>query len=200
MLPYRFCKQIFDEENSNPIIIAKGKEGVTTSALMDELKGIMRQVRKLSPTQEDNFSLNSVEAFSKAITGFFSTVNIVGGIIGIISLIVGLFGIANIMFVTVKERTSIIGLKKAIGAKSKSILIEFLLEATVLCLLGGALGLFFVWILTLILSGPLKFPVYISIPMLFATIIVCLLTGIIAGIFPASRAAKLDPVVAIRSK
>jgi putative ABC transport system permease protein len=200
MLPYRFCKQIFDEENSNPIIIAKGKEGVTTSALMDELKGIMRQVRKLSPTQEDNFSLNSVEAFSKAITGFFSTVNIVGGIIGVISLIVGLFGIANIMFVTVKERTSIIGLKKAIGAKNKSILSEFLLEATVLCLLGGALGLFFVWILTLILSGPLKFPVYISIPMLFATIIVCLLTGIIAGIFPASRAAKLDPVVAIRSK
>jgi putative ABC transport system permease protein len=200
MLPYNFCKQLFDEKNSNPIIIVKGKEGVTTTALLDELKGIMRQVRKLSPTQEDNFSLNSVEAFSKAITGFFSTINIVGGVIGIISLIVGLFGIANIMFVTVKERTSIIGLKKALGAKSKSILSEFLLEATILCLLGGAVGLFFVWILTLILSGPLKFPVYISVPMLFVTVIVCLLVGIIAGIFPASRAAKMDPVVAIRSK
>ncbi|HSN61568.1 MAG TPA: ABC transporter permease, partial [Ferruginibacter sp.] len=199
MLPYKFCKQIFDEKNSNPILIAKGKDGVTTAALMDELKGIMRQVRRLSPTQDDNFSLNSVEAFSKAITGFFSMLNIVGAIIGGISLIVGLFGIANIMFVTVKERTSVIGLKKAIGAKSSSILFEFLLEAVILCFMGGAVGLFFVFIGTKISSKLLDFPIYISIPMLITTIIVCLVVGIIAGIFPASRAAKLDPVVAIRS-
>lgn len=199
MLPYKFCKQIFDEKNSNPILIAKGKEGVTTAALNDELKGIMRQVRRLSPTQEDNFSLNSVEAFSKAITGFFSILNIVGAIIGGISLIVGLFGIANIMFVTVKERTSVIGLKKAIGAKSSSILFEFLLEAIILCFMGGAVGLLFVFIGTKISSSLLNFPIYISTPMLIITIIVCLVVGIIAGIFPASRAAKLDPVVAIRS-
>ena len=160
----------------------------------------MRQIRRLSPTTEDNFSLNSVEAFSQAITGLFGTVNIVGGMIGIVSLIVGMFGIANIMFVTVKERTSLIGLKKAIGAKSRSILFEFLLEAAILCLLGGAFGLFFVWILTLVLSGPLNFPVYISIPLLVSTVIICLVVGIVAGIFPASRAARMDPVVAIRSK
>lgn len=200
MLPYKFCKQLFEEKNANPILIAKGKEGVTPAALMDELKGIMRQIRRLSPMQEDNFSLNSVEAFSKAITGFFSTVNVVGAIIGGISLIVGLFGIANIMFVTVRERTSMIGLKKAIGAKKSSILFEFLMEATILCILGGAIGLFFVYILTLILSGPLKFPVYISLPMLFATILICILVGILAGIIPASQAAKMDPVAAIRSK
>ena len=200
MLPYKFCNQLFEEKNANPIMIAKGKEGVTTDALMDELKGIMRQIRRLSPRQEDNFSLNSVEAFSKAITGFFSTVNVVGAIIGGISLIVGLFGIANIMFVTVRERTSMIGLKKAIGAKKSSILFEFLLEATILCILGGAIGLFFVYILTLILSGPLEFPVYISLPMLFTTIIICLSVGILAGIIPASQAAKMDPVAAIRSK
>ncbi len=200
MMPYKFCKEIFDERSSNPILIAKGKDGVTPSALSNELKGIMRQVRRLSPLQEDNFSLNSVEAFSKAITGFFTTVNIVGGIIGMISLIVGLFGIANIMFVTVKERTAVIGLKKAVGAKKSSILLEFLMEATLLCLIGGAFGLFFVYILTKILSGPLNFPVYISVPMLFITILVCLVVGILSGIFPASRAAKLDPVVAIRSK
>ncbi len=199
MLPYKFCKQIFDEKNSNPILIAKGKEGVTTAALNDELKGIMRQVRRLSPTQEDNFSLNSVEAFSKAITGCVSIFNIVGAIIGGISLIVGLFGIANIMFVTVKERTSVIGLKKAIGAKSSSILFEFLLEAIILCFMGGAVGLLFVFIGTKISSSLLNFPIYISTPMLIITIIVCLVVGIIAGIFPASRAAKLDPVVAIRS-
>lgn len=200
MMPYKFCKQIFDEENSNPILIAKGKEGVLTAALSDELHGIMRQIRKLSPTQEDNFSLNSVEAFSKAITGFFSVLNVVGGIVGGISLIVGLFGIANIMFVTVKERTAMIGLKKAVGAKKSSILFEFLLEAIILCLLGGAIGLFFVYIGTLISSSLLKFPIYISIPMLMVTIIVCLVVGILAGIFPASKAAKMDPVVAIRSK
>jgi putative ABC transport system permease protein len=200
MLPNKFCKQLFDENNANPILIAKGKEGVTPDALIDELKGIMRQIRRLSPRQEDNFSLNSVEAFSKVITSFFSTVNIVGAIIGGISLIVGLFGIANIMFVTVRERTSVIGLKKAIGAKKSSILFEFLMEATVLCILGGAIGLFFVYLLTLILSGPLNFPVYISIPMLFVTIIICVSVGVLAGIIPASQAAKMDPVVAIRSK
>ena len=148
-------------------IVCCGKEGITTAALSDELKGIMRQVRRLSPTQEDNFSLNSVEAFSKAITGFFSVFNIVGGIIGGISLVVGLFGIANIMFVTVKERTAVIGLKKAVGAKKSSILFEFLMEAVILCFIGGAIGLFFVLIGTKILSGVWNFPIFISIPMLF---------------------------------
>lgn len=200
MLPYLLCKQLVEEEAGNPVLIVKGKDGVSTAALTDELQGIMRQVRRLSPVQEDNFSLNSVEAFSKAVTSLFSTVNIVGGIIGVISLIVGMFGIANIMFVTVKERTPIIGLKKAIGAKSRSILMEFLLEAALLCLMGGAIGLLLVYILTLVLSGPLNFPTYISMPLLLSTVAICLVVGILAGIFPASRAAKMNPVVAIRSK
>ena len=200
MLPYKFCKQIIDEDNANPVLIAKGKDKVSPAALMDELEGIMRQIRRLSPLQEDNFSLNSVEAFSKAITSLFGTVDVVGGLIGVISLIVGMFGIANIMFVTVKERTSMIGLKKAIGAKRGSILFEFLMEATILCLVGGAFGLLFVYILTLILSGPLDFPVYVSLPLLASTVVICLVVGVLAGIFPASRAAKMDPVEAIRSK
>jgi len=199
MLSYKFAKQFVDEENSNPVIIVKGYENVTTTALSNELEGIMRQIRRLAPRQEDNFSLNSVEAFSKAITDLFGTVNIVGGLIGVISLIVGMFGIANIMFVTVKERTSVIGLKKAIGAKSRSILFEFLLEAAMLCLMGGAFGLFFVYILSVVLTK-LDFPVYISIPLLIGTVIICLVVGVLAGIFPASRAAKMDPVEAIRSK
>jgi putative ABC transport system permease protein len=199
MLPYKFSKQIFPVEWTNPVLIAKGKEGVSTNALSVELKGIMRQIRRLAPLQEDNFSLNSVEAFSKSISEFFVTINIVGGVIGGISLIVGMFGIANIMFVTVKERTSVIGLKKAIGAKKASILFEFLMEAALLCVIGGAFGLLLVWILTLILSGPLHFPVYISIPLLIATVIICIVVGILAGIIPARRAAKMDPVVAIRS-
>ena len=200
MLTYSFCKQLFDEDNSSPIIIVKGKDGVTTTALMDELKGIMRQVRKLAPTQENNFSLNSVEAFSKAINEFFSLFNIAGFVIGGICLIVGLFGIANIMFVTVKERTPVIGLKKALGAKKSSVLLEFLLEAVILCLIGGAIGLVFVYIAALIATEAAGFPVYISLPMLITTVIICVVIGIIAGILPASEAAKLDPVVAIRSK
>lgn len=199
MIPYQLCRTIFPEKNANPILIVKGKEGVTTAALTQELKGIMRRIRRLSPVQEDDFALNTVEAFSKAISQSFVTINIVGSIIGGISLIVGMFGIANIMFVTVRERRPLIGLKKAIGAKKATILFEFLLEATILCLVGGAFGLLFVYILTLILSGPLDFPVYISAPMLATTVLICLAVGIIAGIIPASQAARMDPVKAIRS-
>jgi putative ABC transport system permease protein len=199
MLNNKFARSLFDPEAANPILIVKGKPNITTDALYQELKGIMRQIRRLSPTQEDNFSLNSVEAFSKAISDSFVTIDIVGSIIGGISLIVGMFGIANIMFVTVKERTPVIGLKKAVGAKSGAILFEFLLEAAILCILGGAIGLFFVYLLTLVLSGPLDFPVYLSAPMILTTVFICLGVGILAGIIPASRAAKMDPVKAIRS-
>lgn len=199
MLPYNYCRQIFEKEYSNPVLIAKGKKDVTPTALMNELEGIMRQIRRLAPTEENNFSLNSVEAFSKAIGGFFSSFTFIGAIIGGISLIIGLFGIANIMFVTVKERTSVIGLKKAIGAKRGSILFEFLFEAVLLCLMGGAIGLLLVFILAQIATNAFKFPVYISFPMLVTTIIICIVVGILAGIIPASRAAKMDPVVAIRS-
>lgn len=199
MLSNKFARQLFDPEAANPILIVKGKEGVSTQALMQELKGVMRQIRRLSPLQEDNFSLNSVEAFSKAISDSFVTIDIVGAIIGGISLIVGMFGIANIMFVTVKERTPLIGLKKAIGAKKISILTEFLLESSILCLMGGFIGLILVFILTKILSGPLEFPVHLSPMMMFTTVLICLIVGVIAGIIPASRAANMDPVKAIRS-
>ncbi len=199
MLSYKFCRQVFNEDFSHTVLIAKGYPKVTPEALMQDLKGAMRQVRRLSPTQEDNFSLNSVQAFSAAITDFFSVLNIIGSIIGGISLIVGLFGIANIMFVTVKERTPVIGLKKAIGAKKGSILFEFLMEAVVLCLLGGAIGLLLVFAGTVISTRMLDFPIFISVPMLITSIIICVVVGVLAGIFPASRAARLDPVVAIRS-
>ena len=200
MLPYKLCKQIFDQKRSDPFILVKGKDDVNVAALKDELKGVMRSIRRLKPTQEDDFALNDVNGFSDQVSSIFGSINIGGWAIGLLSLIVGAFGIANIMFVTVKERTAMIGLKKAVGAKSGSILLEFLLEASVICILGGLIGLFLVYILTIILSQVFNFPVFISGGILSLAICLCILIGILAGIIPASIAARLDPVVAIRSK
>lgn len=200
MLSYRFFKQMYDEENSGHFIMVKGKEGVTSKALQDELRGVMRSIRKLSPTKEDNFSLNDINGFSDAVSSVFVSINIGGWAIGALSLIVGAFGIANIMFVTVKERTAMIGLKKAIGARKSSILLEFLLEAAIICIMGGLIGLLLVYLLTVVLTNVFHFPVFISIGILTLAISMCILIGVLAGIIPASIAAKMDAVVAIRSK
>jgi putative ABC transport system permease protein len=178
----------------------QGLDNLKIDVLKDDLKGAMRAINKLSPGQEDNFSLNDVNEWSKAFEAAFSGINMGGMLIGGISLIVGLFGVANIMFVSVKERTSQIGLKKAIGAKSHIILIEFLLEAAFLCLIGGFIGLALVLGLTKILSSAFNFPVYISTSNLVTAISICFVVGVLAGIIPAIIAARLNPVVAIRSK
>ncbi|MGN6195421.1 MAG: ABC transporter permease [Ginsengibacter sp.] len=198
--PYRFAAQIMNAKYSNPKIIVKGKDNVSSQALANDLEGVMRSIRKLSPKEDDNFSLNQISGASDKVSSVFSSINIGGWAIGILSLVVGAFGIANIMFVTVKERTPIIGLKKAIGAKRRSILSEFLLESATICILGGLIGLILVFILTLILSSLFSFPVYISAGILFLAISICIVIGILSGIIPAVTAARLDPVVAIRSK
>jgi putative ABC transport system permease protein len=178
----------------------QGKEHVTTEALKDELKGAMRSLRRLGPKEEDNFTLNAVSDFSKQVSSFFGSVNIGGWFIGFLSLVVGTFSIANIMFVTVRERTPIIGLKKAIGAKKRTILAEFLLESSFICLMGGLIGLILVFTLTKFLSAAFNFPVFISMGILSLAVTICIIIGILAGIIPASIAARLGPVVAIRSK
>jgi putative ABC transport system permease protein len=200
MLPYRFIRNIFDEKRSNGFIMAMAKEGVSAVAFKDELEGVMRSIRKLGPKADDDFSLNDVSGFSDQVSSVFVSINIGGWAIGLLSLVVGAFGIANIMFVTVKERTAMIGLKKAIGAKRRSIMMEFLLEAAIICIMGGLIGLLLVYILTVILSNVFNFPVFISGGILTLAISICITIGILAGIIPASIAARLDPVVAIRSK
>ena len=200
VMPYRFARTIMDEKRAEPLILVQGLDNLPIAILKDDLKGAMRAINKLSPAQEDNFSLNDVNEWSKAFEAAFSGINLGGMIIGGISLIVGLFGVANIMFVSVKERTSQIGLKKAIGAKSHIILIEFLLEAAFLCLIGGLIGLTLVLGLTKILTSAFNFPVYISTANLIWAIGICFVVGILAGIIPALMAARLNPVVAIRSK
>jgi len=200
IIPYRFARQIFNEKYSSPKIMVKGKDNVSSPALADDLEGVMRSIRKLSPKQIDNFSLNQISSFSDRVSSLFSSINLGGWAIGILSLIVGAFGIANIMFVTVKERTAMIGLKKAIGAKKRSILTEFLLESAIICLMGGFMGLILVYLLTLVLTNIFNFPVFISIGILTLAISICIIIGIVAGFIPAYNASRLDPVVAIRSK
>jgi putative ABC transport system permease protein len=199
ILPYRYARQLVNETQSGPKIVVKGGDKVSSEALANELEGVMRSIRKLSPTQEDNFSLNQISSFSDRVSSMFSSINLGGWAIGILSLVVGAFGIANIMFVTVKERTPMIGLKKAIGAKKRSILSEFLLEAAIICILGGLIGLILVYILTIVLTSLFNFPVFISVGILSLAISICIIIGIVSGIIPALAASRLDPVVAIRS-
>lgn len=199
ILPYKFARTFMDERRADPLIMVQGADGVNSKMLQDDLKGTMRAVRRLSPKEEDNFSLNDVNDFSETLSNVFVNVNLGGWIIGALSFIVGVFGVANIMFVTVAERKSQIGLKKAIGAKRSSILSEFLLESAFLCIIGGAIGLLLIFILTKIASSLLDFPIFLSAPIIGIAILICILAGIAAGIIPAARAAKLNPVVAIRS-
>ncbi len=200
IIPYRFARNIMNELKADPVILVQGKDNVPSQALKDELTGAMRAIHKLSPTQEADFALNDINDLSQSVSEAFVGLNIGGAIIGGISLIVGLFGVANIMFVTVRERTSQIGLKKAIGAKRGIILTEFLLESAFLCIIGGLIGLSLVFLLAQILSQVLDFPVFISIDNMVWTFLICIFVGIAAGIIPASQAARMDPVVAIRSK
>lgn len=200
LITRNFMKTMAREDWTNPSILVSGKEGIPLEQLKDELLGAMRSIRKLKPTQEDNFSLNDINALSGFATGIFDGVNKGGWAIATLSLIVGMFGVANIMFVTVRERTSQIGLKKAIGAKKITIMTEFLLESSFLCIMGGLLGLLVVVILTFILSAIFGFSVFIAPGIIMLAITICVVVGIIAGIIPASIAARMDPVVAIRSK
>ena len=197
--PYRFARELVNEKNAGPKIIVSAKDNITPTALANELEGVMRSIRKLGPKQDDDFALNKVSGFIDQASSVFASINIGGWAIGILSLVVGAFGIANIMFVTVKERTPMIGLKKAIGAKRRSILSEFLLESATICILGGIIGLILVYILTLILTNLFDFPVFISGEILGLAISICITIGILAGLIPAVTAARLDPVVAIRS-
>lgn len=200
MIPYRFASQVGNESRSDGFMIVKGRENIPVADLKNELRGVMRGVRRLSPKDEDNFALNDVSSGATQITAIFNGMTIGGIAITILSFIVGIFGVANIMFVTVRERTSIIGLKKAIGAKSRTILSEFLMESAFLCVLGGIMGLIMVYGMTFALTKFMNFEVFISLRLFMGAVMTCIITGILAGIIPAFIAAKMDPVVAIRSK
>ena len=161
-----------------------------------EAEGIMRKIRGLSYNEPNDFTINQQEALQEQYNSFVGVIQIAGLFITGLSLFVGAIGIMNIMFVSVKERTKEIGLRKAIGAKRRTILFQFLLESSVICLLGGLVGLIAALLLSLMLNQ--FFPTAIQYDIVIIAILISLLTGIISGLAPAYTAAKMDPVDALR--
>jgi putative ABC transport system permease protein len=166
--------------------------------LKDELTSILRAERRLKPLAEDNFSLNELSMLDKIFDSIFKVLKLAGAIIGGFAILVGMFSVANIMFVSVKERTNIIGIKKALGAKRKVILLEFLIESVVLCVLGGVLGLIAVMGALQIATVFSDFQMNLSLYNISMGLLLSIIVGIIAGVIPAYNAAKMDPVEAIR--
>jgi len=199
-LNYARTKVNIKNEQVNPYIAVKAKPGVSNAAIMDELTGIMRSIRKISPSEDDNFALNETKLISNGFDQLIGVVNVAGGVIGLFSILVGGFGIANIMFVSVKERTNIIGIQKSLGAKNYFILFQFLFEAMLLSIIGGLIGLMLIFLLTLAASTILDFDISLSAGNIFTGILISSVIGLISGIAPALSASRLDPVEAIRSK
>ncbi|MEI8279540.1 MAG: ABC transporter permease [Bacteroidota bacterium] len=183
----------------DPMLMIKSANKNRVDEMKYEVEGVLRRQRKVRPGLPNDFSVNQLSQVSQRLEMLFSSINMIGWVIAAFSLTVGAFGIANIMFVTVKERTKIIGLKKAIGARSKAILTEFLAEAVALCLIGGLLGIIIVLLMSLGLTYGADFHVTLSLKNFFIGISVSAVVGILAGYIPARAASRLDPVVAIRS-
>ena len=201
LIPINYARNLVDvrSDRYNPFIMVKAQDDVQLAELNDELKNHMRSIRRIAPREEDDFALNQSSILSIQMESLFGVVNVAGWIIGGFSILVGGFGIANIMFVSVKERTNVIGIQKSLGAKNYFILLQFLFESIVLCLMGGAIGLVLVWIVTMIASL-FDYALFLSFANIVLGLGVSVAIGLVSGYLPAQSAANLDPVEAIRAK
>ncbi len=199
IVPVNFARNHMDMKELQGAIIVKANQGVSLDEMRDEMTGIMRAVRKLKPKAEDNFAINQTDIISKGFDQLFGVIAMVGWIIGGFSLLVGGFGIANIMFVSVKERTRIIGIQKSLGAKKFFIMFQFLFEAIFLSLMGGILGLIIVFIISFTISQVFDMDLVLTRNNILLGIFVSAFIGFISGLIPAWNASKLDPVEAMRS-
>ena len=199
-IPFTLARNLVNYEQYGPSIAIEVKGQYSLDEAESELIGIMRSARRLAPQREDNFSVNQTTLITAQLDQMFGIINLAGFFIGIFSILVGGFGIANIMFVSVKERTNLIGIQKALGAKQFFILSQFLIESILLCLIGGGVGLLIVYGLAALVGALAGVTIIVSLKMVILTTVLSTLIGLIAGIVPAVQAAKLDPVEAIRSK
>lgn len=198
-IPFLKHKRLFSSGNLEGTIVMQAYESDKDMVeLESETRGLMRTIRGLRPAQDDNFALNRPDAAANAISGLFGTIRTGGFFIGLFALLIGGFGIANIMFVSVKERTNIIGIQKSLGARSYVILFQFLFESIFLCLFGGLIGILLVYLASFIDLGSLD--IVLSSGNIIFGIIIASIIGIISGIVPALQAARMDPVIAIRAK
>ena len=198
IVPVSFANGLVDAKNINSSIVVISKPYVSVDAMKDELTGIMRSIRKLKPRADDNFAINQTDIINKGFDSLFRIIALVGWIIGGFSLLVGGFGIANIMFVSVKERTNQIGIQKSLGAKNYFILLQFLFEAFFLSVMGGLVGLLIVFILTHVASSVIGFQLVLTLKNIMLGIGVSGFIGIVSGFVQAWSASRLDPVEAMR--
>ena len=198
-IPYSTFSAVFQKDKPAPDIAIKAMDDdLGQENLEGEVTGLMRSLRSIKPKQESNFAVNRLDGLNQFFDGIFAALNVAGALIAGFSLLVGGFGIANIMFVSVKERTNIIGIQKSLGAKNYFILFQFLFEAVFLSLIGGLVGIGLVVLLTLIPQDAL--PLVLSMKNIVTGLFISSFIGILSGIIPAWVAAKMDPVIAIRSK
>ena len=185
--------------NTESDVRVKVKDKTKLADAKDELTGLMRRVRGLPPEKKDDFSINEQQAFKSTLDPIKNSIAIAGLFITGLSLFVGAIGIMNITFVSVKERTKEIGTRKALGARRATILLQFLIESTALCLLGGFIGLTFAYLLCFGIGKAFpSFPIHLSVGLVIASVFVSVMTGLVSGFAPAWTAARLDPVTALR--
>jgi putative ABC transport system permease protein len=199
VVPLAFGKSFINMKNNflNATLMIKAKEGVPIQELSDEATMILRASRRLQPNEIENFSMNRASLISQSFSGVFAGINIGGWVIGGFAILVGGFGIANIMFVSVRERTNIIGIQKALGAKRFFILQQFLVESMLLSIIGGLLGVLMIFIGTIIINYMYDLHIYLTLSNMFLAIFISGIIGIVAGYAPASTASKMNPVEAI---
>ncbi|HEY4619015.1 MAG TPA: ABC transporter permease [Flavobacterium sp.] len=201
LIPVNFIRQLYGDNNASMtnVIIFKPVKGVDMGAYQAEISQKLRAFRGVKAGEIDNFFINVFSGFTDLIDGIIVNMKFGGWMISGFSLLVGGFGIANIMFVSVKERTNLIGIQKSLGAKNRFILFQFLFEAIILSVLGGIIGLFFVWIIALVLTNVLDFEFVLGMGNILLGTLLAGIIGLISGILPAISASKLDPVEAIRT-